>query len=68
MTLNSAAVLRAPAEQVYADELARLADKDSGPRPGGWRLSARAVRRFVVGDDKLAVKRKFYGDDALIDR
>jgi MoxR-like ATPase len=68
MSLNAAAVLRAPAEQTYADELARLGETDSGPRPGGWRLSARAVRRFVVGDDKLGVKRKFYGDDALIDR
>lgn len=62
------AVLRAPAEQTYAEELARLADKDSGPRPEGWRLSPRAVRSFIVGDDKLGIKRKFYGDDALIDR
>ena len=61
-------VLRAPAEQVHAEELARLAERDSGPRPAGWRLSPRAVRAFIVGDDQLGVKRKFYGDDALIDR
>lgn len=62
-------VLRAPSEQVYADELVRLADKDrSSARPAGWRLSPRAVRSFIVGDDKLGVRRKFYGDDALIDR
>lgn len=61
-------MLRAPAEQVHADELARLADKDSGVRPVGWRLSPRAVRSFIVGDDKLGIRRKFYGDDALIDR
>jgi MoxR-like ATPase len=65
---ESAAVLRAPAEQVHAEELARLREKDSGPRPQGWRLSPRAVRSFIVGDDKLGVRRKFYGDDALIDR
>ena len=68
MSPISADVLRAPAEQVYTEELARLAEKEQGPRPGGWRLSARAVRSFIVGDDKLGVKRKFYGDDALIDR
>ncbi len=65
---RATAILRAPAEQVHADELARLADKDPDPRPGGWKLSPRAVRRFIIGDDKLGVRRKFYGDDALIDR
>jgi MoxR-like ATPase len=61
-------VLRAPAEQIHAEELNRLRDKDPGPRPPGWRLSPRAVRSFIIGDDKLGVRRKFYGDDALIDR
>ncbi len=63
-----AAVLRAPAEQVHAEELARLQEKDQAPRPPGWRLSPRAVRSFILGDEKLGVRRKFYGDDALIDR
>lgn len=61
-------ILRAPAEQQYADELARLAADDPHPRPEGWRLSPRAVRGFVIGDDRLGVSRKFYGDDALVDR
>jgi MoxR-like ATPase len=61
-------VLRAPAEQVYADEITTLAGQDSHPRPEGWRLSPRAVRAFVLGDAKLGVAKKFYGDDALIDR
>lgn len=61
-------VLRAPAELAHADELARLAAADGGARPPGWQLTPRAVRSFIVGDDKLGVKRKFYGDDALIDR
>ena len=37
-------------------------------RPPGWALSARAVRRFIIGDETLGVTRKFYGDDALVDR
>ncbi|SFJ65526.1 MoxR-like ATPase [Sphingomonas sp. NFR04] len=60
--------LRAPAEERYADELAKLAEEDNAPRPQGWALSARAVRRFILGDTKLGVVRKFYGDDPLVDR
>ncbi|WP_336922339.1 ATP-binding protein [Aquipuribacter sp. SD81] len=61
-------MLRAPAEVVHAEELARLAAADTGPRPPGWRLSPRAVRAFVVGDERLGVRRKFWGDDPLVDR
>jgi MoxR-like ATPase len=61
-------VLRAPIEEIYAAELNRLTEKDNSQRPPGWKLSPRAVRSFIVGDDKLGVRRKFYGDDALIDR
>ncbi|HMV19889.1 MAG TPA: AAA family ATPase [Rhodocyclaceae bacterium] len=66
--MTATAILRAPAELVYSDELVRLNEMDAGPRPPGWRLSPRAVRSFILGDEKLGVKRKFYGDDALIDR
>lgn len=62
------AIMRAPAEQNYEAELQRLADTDTAERPTGWKLSPRAVRRFIIGDSALAVTRKFYGDDALIDR
>lgn len=65
---SASAILRAPAEQIHAEELATLAERDAGPKPEGWRLSPRAVRSFIVGDDKLGIRRKFFGDDALIDR
>ena len=71
MTVEDAAptsALRPPAEAIYAEELTRLAASDKGPRPPGWRLSARAVRRFVIGDAKQKISRKFYGDDSLVDR
>lgn len=61
-------VLRAPAEQRFADELSRLAAADNEPRPKGWRLSPRAVRRFILGDKAANVTQKFYGDDPLVDR
>ncbi|WP_129140897.1 AAA family ATPase [Modicisalibacter coralii] len=60
--------LRRPAESRYEDELQRLAETDEGPRPPGWRLSPKAVRRFVLGDEKQGLSRKFYGDDALVER
>lgn len=62
------AAVRLPPETRYADELARLAEADGDPRPPGWHLSPRAVRRFVLGDPALGVTRKFYGDDPLVDR
>jgi MoxR-like ATPase len=69
--------LRPPCESLFADELAALKANDTGKRPDGWRLSPHAVRTFVIGsndkalpyEDKLIViRRKFYGDDALVDR
>jgi MoxR-like ATPase len=65
---TSPTILRAPAEQVYAGELATLAQLDRGPRPEGWRLSPRSVRTFILGDDNAGVTKKYYGDDALVDR
>lgn len=59
---------RLPAETLHAGELAALAAADSAPRPPGWNLSARAVRAFILGDDRLGVTRKFWGDDPLVDR
>lgn len=61
-------VQKQPAEIRFAEELARLAASDPGPRPPGWRLSPRAVRAFVIGDEARGVTRKFWGDDALVDR
>ncbi len=73
--------LRPPCEILFAQELAALAATDTGKRPQGWQLSPKAVRTFVAGSDEKAlnhdwqgarqstiVRRKFYGDDALIDR
>lgn len=60
--------LRPATETLHAAELAKLEQADKGRRPPGWRLSARAVRSFVLGDPALGISRKFYGDDALVER
>jgi len=62
------AIQRPPAELLYAEELERLRASDTGPRPPGWRLSLHAVRRFILGDEKKGVRRKFVGNPSLVDR
>ncbi|PWK82799.1 MoxR-like ATPase [Lentzea atacamensis] len=59
---------RPPAEVRHADELARLRDSDTAPKPPGWALSLEAARRFVVGDEKRGITKKFVGDPSLVDR
>ena len=75
-------VVRAPAEQRCALELAALAATDTAPRPPGWALSPRAVQTFLLGSGgeaigwesadgtahETVVERKFYGHDVLVQR
>src|SRR5258706_14323040 len=66
-------ILRLPAEAKYADELAYLAEADSGQRPASWWLTPRMVRTFVLGSmpsDKLEhpIEQKWYGDPAIVER
>jgi len=65
---DSKEIQRPPAELLYAEELERLRASDTGPRPPGWRLSLHAVRRFILGDEKKGVRRKFVGNPSLVDR
>jgi MoxR-like ATPase len=61
--------LQRPAAEVrFAGELSRLREDDRGDRPPGWALSLDACRRFVVGDARAGISRKFVGDPSLIDR
>ena len=60
--------LNSAPEHRYAGELQRLREHDEVRRPPGWRLSAGAVRRFILGDEEREVTRKFFGDDPLVDR
>lgn len=75
MTSTASNVLREPPEVRYADELQTLRAKDADDKPTGWLLSPRAVRAFIIGTENTGksqnaatVRRKFYGDDALVDR
>lgn len=61
-------VQRQPAEVKFSAELKRLRENDEDAKPRGWQLSPRSVRRFILGDKKLDVSQKFFGDDPLVDR
>src|SRR5271157_871756 len=64
----AATVLRPSAETLYANELRTLAEVDRDPRPPGWTLSPRAVRSFLCGGERPPIRRKFYGDDSMVER
>lgn len=63
-------VLRAHAEQQYAEELAELAKNDTRPRPPNWKLSPWAVRLYLMGgklDNGFEVTPKYIGNSRLIE-
>lgn len=68
-------VQRPSAEVRWADELARLRERDAAAGavvPDGWHLSPRSVVDFVLGDagrrDGLGLETKFVGERALVER
>jgi MoxR-like ATPase len=63
-------VLRAHAEQQYADELAALAKLDNRPRPPQWKLSPWVVATYLLGgtlDDGTVITPKYIGNRRLIE-
>lgn len=57
---------RPPAEALYADELARLAQSDTGPVPPGWKLSMKAALQFIAGGP--GIRRKIVCAPSLLER
>lgn len=47
---------RPPIEIAYQEELKALRESDNAPRPPGWTMSMKAVRRFILGDDDIVPK------------
>lgn len=57
-------------EELFKEELEALKKNDNNRKPKNWILSPQAVRDFILGKEleNITVKRKFYGDDALVER
>ncbi len=74
--MDKSKMMKPPVELFYKKELEALRINDSSSKPENWRLSPKAVRTFILGSDKLlsldgekiTIKKKFYGDDTLIER
>ena len=63
-------ILRPHAETAYAAELTALENADAGARPAGWRLSPKAVVRYLMGDvleDGTEITPKYFGDRRLME-
>lgn len=78
MSPISSEYLREPAEIRYGAELETLAQRDLAAKPPGWKLSPKAIRTFIVGEEfekrsrkdatPTLITKKFHGDVAMIDR
>jgi MoxR-like ATPase len=67
---TNTAILRAPAEQEFAAELAALAKEDTRQRPPNWRLSPWAVVTYLVGgklDSGFEITPKYVGQRRLME-
>jgi MoxR-like ATPase len=62
-------ILRAPAEELYAEEIAALIREDRHEKPPGWRMSPRAVHAYICGGKagKLDISPKYLGHDRLVE-
>lgn len=75
MTTAPDNVIRLPAEQRHARELAALRHHDRDRRPPGWQLSPKRVETFILGSDQefsgpdgepVPITPKYQGDRALV--
>src|SRR5262245_48871059 len=62
-------VLRATAEEIYAEEIAALIQDDKHEKPAGWRMSPRAVHTYICGGKagKREITPKYLGHDRLVE-
>src|SRR6185437_9991332 len=62
-------VLRATAEELFAEEIAALIQEDKHEKPPGWKMSARAVHTYVCGGKagKRDITPKYMGHERLVE-
>lgn len=69
LPVNDSRLLRAPAETMYAEEIAALIKEDRFERPPGWQMSAKAVLTYICGGTcgKLEITPKYIGHQRLVE-
>ena len=68
-TTSNGNILRAPAEELYAEEIDALIQEDKHEKPPGWRMSARAVHTYICGGQagKREITPKYMGHERLVE-
>jgi len=68
-TTTRTGILRAPAEVMFAEELAELIRTDSHPKPPNWKMSPRAVRTYICGGKAgtMEISAKYIGQPRLVE-
>ncbi len=61
-------ILKLPPEQLYAKEIKKLIEADKETPPFNWQMSPKQVLKFMLGDKKLGISKKVYGQDEVIER
>ncbi|MFJ4228927.1 AAA family ATPase [Paenarthrobacter nicotinovorans] len=67
---NGTDVLRAHAENAFADELSALSAVDDRPRPPSWQLSPWAVTKYILGGtlaNGTQITPKYLGSERLVE-
>jgi MoxR-like ATPase len=66
---RNGAVLRAPAEELYVEEIAALIQEDKHEKPPGWKMSARAAHTYICGGKagKREITPKYMGHERLVE-
>ncbi len=66
---NDLQVLRAPAEQLFAQEIEALIKIDTHDRPAGWQMSPRAVLTYICGGKagNMNITPKYIGHQRLVE-
>src|SRR6516165_3851661 len=62
-------ILRATAEELFAEEIAALIQEDKHEKPAGWKMSARAAHTYICGGKagKMDVTPKYIGQTRLVE-
>lgn len=66
---SSSAILRLPAEELFANEIEELSKADKHPKPTGWKMSPRSVFTYIVGGKcgSLDITPKYVGYNRLVE-
>ena len=70
------AFIKPPVEIRYREELEALRATDQDRRPENWQMSPKAVRTFILGSSRpvsyggkeYLIEKKYFGNDALVER